>query len=152
MVGQPLILLSNYFFRNYKETVSSISVITTIIARTNTTSHMQDKPFRQPQLTPQELHNGCRLGWDTWADTSCSGKHAYVDEFIVRKSVTATGFTASLGSVQNLPMANVLYAYDTQQGTTILLEHNNTIYLGKEMNDSLANPIQAEEEGVRIDL
>lgn len=113
---------------------------------------MQDKPFRHPQLTKEEMHNGCRLGWDTWADTSCSGKHAYVDEFIVGKSVTATGFTASLGSVQNLPMANVLYAYDTLQGATILLQHNNTIYLGKEMNDSLANPIQAEEEGVRIDL
>ena len=62
--------------------------------------------------------------------------------------VTATGFTSHLGSVPNLPVANVLYAYDTTQGTVILLECNNGIYLGDKMSDSLMNPIQAEEVDV----
>jgi hypothetical protein len=108
--------------------------------------------FRHPILSTSELKQGCRLGWDTWADTSCSGKHAYVDSFVLGKNVTATGFSSSLGSVKNLPVANVLYAYDTKFGTTLLLEHNNTIYLGEDMDDSLGNPIQSEEYGVQVDV
>jgi hypothetical protein len=67
-------------------------------------------PFVHPTLTTQELQFGTKLGIDSWADTGCSGKHAYVEEFIEGKMVTATGFTKSLGSVRNLPIANVLYA------------------------------------------
>ena len=46
----------------------------------------------------------------------------------------------------------MLYAYDTKFGTTLLLEHNNTIYLGEDMDDSLGNPIQSEEYGVQVDV
>ena len=95
--------------------------------------------------------NGCKLGIDTWVDTCCAGKHAFVEEFVVGKTVTATGFTSTLGSVPNLPVANVLYAYDTTEGTVIVLECNNSIYLGDKMSDSLMNPIQAEEAEVRVD-
>ena len=34
----------------------------------------------------------------------------------------------------------------------VLLEHNNTIYMGDDMIDSLDNPIQCEDIDVRIDL
>ena len=34
----------------------------------------------------------------------------------------------------------------------ILLAHHNTIYMGSDMDDSLGNPIQSEEAGVRIDI
>ena len=34
----------------------------------------------------------------------------------------------------------------------VLIEHNNTIYLGKDMIDSLANPIQYEDNDVRGNL
>ena len=108
--------------------------------------------FTHPTLTDEEMHNGTRLGIDSWADTACSGKHAYVQEFLEGKSITATGFTASLGSIKNLPMANVAYAYDMKDGTTILLEHNNTIYMGEKMEDSLCNPIQCEDNGVKVDI
>ena len=56
------------------------------------------------------------------------------------------------GSIKNLPIANVLYAYDNPRGFVILLECNNAIYLGDKMNDSLLNPIQSEENGVKIDI
>ena len=72
-------------------------------------------------------------------------------KFVEGKTVTATGFTSSLGSVTNLPVANVVYAYDATDGTVILLECNNSIYLGVKMPDSLMNPIQAEEVGVQVD-
>ena len=92
------------------------------------------------------------MGIDTWADTSCAGKHAHVVEFIEGLLVTATGFTSSLGKMENLPIANVVYAYDSRNGSTILLESNNCIYLGDEMQDSLINPIQSEEADIRMDV
>ena len=108
--------------------------------------------FRHPKLSDEDLRLGCKLGLDSWADTGCAGKHSYVEEFIIGKTVTATGFSPSLGKLENLPYAHVLYAYDHAGGSVILLEHNNAIYIGNNMNDSLSNPIQSEEAGVRIDL
>ena len=107
--------------------------------------------FRHPILSKEQNQNGARLGIDTWADTACAGQHAFVEEFVVDKMVTASGFTQELGSLTDLPVANVLYAYDTSEGETLILESNNAIYLGDKMEDSLMNPIQAEEIGVRID-
>ena len=34
----------------------------------------------------------------------------------------------------------------------VLLEHNNTIYMGENVIDSLANPFQCEDNNVRVDL
>lgn len=108
--------------------------------------------FVHPVLSYTEAQFGTKLGLDTWADTGCSGKHAFVEEFIEGRTVTATGFTSSLGSMRGLPLANVLYAYDSEDGEVLILEHNNTIYLGDKLVDSLANPLQSEFNGVRIDL
>jgi hypothetical protein len=104
-----------------------------------------------PTLTANEHQRGTRLGIDSWADTNCAGKHAFVEEFVVEKFVTAGGFSASLGTIPDLPIANVLYAYDTDDGKTYIIECNNSIYLGDRMDDSLMNPIQAEESDVRVD-
>ena len=104
---------------------TNISMITTTKVSQAITKVNTDE-FRHPTLSPDELKQGCSLRWDTWADTSCSGKHAYVDSFVMGKSVTVTGLSSMLGSMKNLPVANVLYAYDTKYGTTLLLEHNNT--------------------------
>ena len=100
----------------------------------------------------EELDNGCKLGIDSWPDTACAGKHAFVEEFVAGKSVTATGFTLSLGTLDNLPIANVLYACDLENGTTVILESNNSIYMGSEMDNSLLNPIQMEENDVKVDI
>ena len=128
-----------------------IGMITSTIAKT-TTRKFDLSTFRHPKLTNEQHSNGCKLGIDTWADTNCAGRHAFVEEFVIGKTVTATGFTSSLGSVPDLPVVNVLYAYDTNDGTVILLEVNNAIYLGDRMSNSLMNPIQAEEIGVRVDV
>ena len=58
-----------------------------------------------------------------------------------------TGFTVSLGTLKELRILNVLYA----DGRTILLEHNNTINFGDQIEDSLQNPIQLEDNGIRAD-
>ena len=126
--------------------------IRSIIAKAKHSRKQDLSTFRHPPFSAEELHNGTRLGIDTWADTGCSGKHAYVEKFIEGKSVNVGGFSNSLGSLDGIPFANVLYACDLCNGTVVLLEHTNTIYLGKDMNDSLANPIQCEKNGVRIDI
>ena len=53
--------------------------------------------------------------------------------------------------MENLPLANVLYAYDTQEGETFILRVNNSIYLGNQMEDSLLCPNQCRDNGILID-
>ena len=74
-----------------------------------------------------------------------------MEEFIEFKTVTATGFTSSLGSVSNIPIKNVVYTYYATDGTVLPLECNKLIYLGQKMSDSLLNPVQAEEVGILDD-
>ena len=126
-------------------------ITTSIVALTNT--KLTDiTQFRHPPLTEHELSMGTRLGFDTWADTSCAGKHAYVEAFIEGRIVTASGFSATMGTMDNLRIAHVVYAYDLNDGNTLLLENNNAIYMGDAMTDSLINPLQCEDNQVRIDV
>ena len=115
-------------------------------------SKISNATFRHPILTDDDKFYGTRLGFDSWADTSCAGRHAFVDSFVEGKSVNATGFSGTLGSINDLPIANVIYAFDQPDGETILLENFNAIYLGEKMEDSLINPIQCEENNVKIDM
>ena len=68
--------------------------------------------FRHPTLSEEKMKSGCRLGLDNWADASCSGNHAYVEEFVEDKWVTATGFSVILGSMKYLSVVNILYDFD----------------------------------------
>ena len=139
-------------FRLESSNCSRFAPFRTIIGKATSSPSYNLDSFRHPSLSDDEHNNGCKLGIDTWADTCCAGKHAYVEEFIEGKLVNATGFTPSLGSMRSLPIANVVYAHDTLDGLVLLLECNNSIYLGDDMTDSLLNPIQCEEFGVRIDV
>ena len=77
---------------------------------------------------------------------------AILESFVEGKTVNAVGFSHNLGKLKNLPIANVVYAYDFSDGRTVLIENFNAIYLGESMEDSLVNPIQCEDNGVHIDL
>ena len=57
-----------------------------------------------------------------------------------------------MGSIDNLPIAYVLYAFDKVYGTVVLIEHDNTIYMENNMIDYLANPSQCENNDVRVNL
>ena len=57
-----------------------------------------------------------------------------------------------MGSIDNLPIVHVLYAFDKEYVTVVLLEHNNTIYIGDDMIYSLDIPIQCRDNNLRIDL
>lgn len=99
-----------------------------------------------------ELENGCKLGLDSWADTSCVGRHAHIDSYVDGKSVTATGFASNLPAINNIPIVNCSFAYDDERGRTFLLQINNAIYLGNNMDHSLLCPNQCESNDIRIDL
>ena len=43
--------------------------------------------------------------------------------------MTATGFSSYIGSVKDIPIVNLLDTFDTLDVTTIILYHNNTIYI-----------------------
>ena len=147
MAGWLYSILSACFLDTKTVRIKSVFSIVAMIAN----SSFNPDTFRQPKLSNDEMKEGTRIGIDTWADTSCAGRHAYVEEFVLGKFVNASGFTSQLGTIKSLPIAHVLYAYDDENGKTIILESNNAIYLGEMMEDSLMNPIQAEEEGVQVD-
>ena len=75
----------------------------------------------QAKLTKEEMANGCRLGFDSYADTLCAGRHSRVELFVEGKMVTTNGFAASMESMKGLPIANVLYAYDSPDGEVFVL-------------------------------
>ena len=125
--------------RSKLENVSNISV-----AR-------REQAWLQYKLSDDELRTGCKLGFDSYADTCCAGRHARVESIIEGKTVSASGFSNTMPVMENLPLANVLYACATQDGETFILRVNIAIYLGDQMEDSLLCPNQCRENGVLID-
>ena len=57
-----------------------------------------------------------------------------------------------MGSIYNLYIDRVFYGFDKEDRTVVLLEHNNTIYLGDNMINTLTNPIICDDDNVRFDL
>lgn len=145
---------NNCVYRNMcKNSVVSPILSERIISRVRRGHRDSQNHFRHPPLSQQEFEQGCKLGIDSYADTSCAGKHSHVLEFNEGLTVSATGFAGSeTMKIDDLWLANVAYAYDTPQGDTIILVVNNAIYLGEFMDGSLLNPIQCMEKGIQIDI
>ena len=57
-----------------------------------------------------------------------------------------------MGSIDILPISRVLYEFDKEDGTVVFIERNNTIYMGDNIIDYLANPIQCEDNDAIVDL
>ena len=125
--------------RSRLENVSNISVV------------RREQSWLQYKLNNDELRNGCKLGFDSYADTCCAGRHARVESFLEGRTVSASGFSNTMPVMENLPLANVVYAYDTQDGETFILRVNNSIYIGDQVEDSLLCPNQCRENGILID-
>ena len=52
----------------------------------------------------------------------------------------------------DLPVAKILYAFYKEDKTTILMEHNNIMCMGKDMAYSLATPIKFEDNVIRVEI
>ena len=67
-------------------------------------------------------------------------------------SVSCRGFSDNLPIEDNLPIANVIYAYDCKnKGEVILLRINHCIYLGNKKADAIACPNQLQLNGISVD-
>ena len=105
-----------------------------------------------PKITTIEESNGCDLLMDNGADTCCAGKHTYVLAIIEGISVSCRGVSDNLPVEENLPVVNVIYAYDCKKrGEVILLQLNHYIYLGDKKNDAIACPNQLRLFGIHVD-
>ena len=149
------LLLQNYLLAYFYNGIPKTQhIILSMFSKiSNNSIQVNHDQFCHQKLSKAELLKGCRLGIYSWADTGCASKHAYVEEFIYGRTVNVTVFAPYLGSFKNnLLFVNIIYAYDTPSGKTVLLDHNNVIYLGPTMEDGLDSPIQSEENDVRIDI
>lgn len=118
----------------------------------NSTSSSKTMRVSTIPLDATTLYNGCRIGADTHADTTCVGKHAYIISQVMGKSIEAVPFSPSLGTVKNLPVVHAAIAFDDPDSgnTTILLIHN-AIFI-PDMDNILLCPDQARENGITVDL
>ena len=101
-------------------------------------------------LTDQERLNGCRLGIDTHADTSCAGKHVRILEYIDGATYNVAPFHGSYKPIQEISMVNGAVAVDTKEGKSYILELNNFLNFTDSMDHSLLCPMQARTNGVII--
>ena len=102
-------------------------------------------------LNEDELMNGCRLGIDTHADSSCAGKHVRPLEFISGKKYSVTPFHESYAPKTDVGMINGVVAIDKPDGEGYILELNNFLNFTDSMNDSILVPMQALQNNIVID-
>ena len=103
-------------------------------------------------LTNQELRNGCRMGIDTHADTSCAGKHVRIMERIDGAQYNVAPFHPDYAPVERVTMINGAIAVDREDGMDgYILQLNNFLDFTKTMDHSLLCPMQARVNGVKID-
>ena len=105
----------------------------------------------QTQLTHSKLYYGYELLVDSGTDSGVAGKHAHITEIIESLSSSAKGFSDNLLVHNNLPIVNVLYAYDhLDNGEVFILEFNHVIYLGKDKTESITCLNQMRLSGIHI--
>ena len=132
-------------YKNVVHLFHSVIHSTTPVCKISSTYHN----FRHPVLSQAEMQQGCKLGIDSYADTSCAGRHSHVISFVEGKEITAKAWNNH--ETSNLRVANVAYAYDLPTGQPIILILNQAIYGGELMEDGLLQPIQCLMNDVEVD-
>ena len=103
-------------------------------------------------LTDEELKVGYKLGIDSWADTCCVDKHAYIESYVEGKTVTTNGFSNELPAIKNLSIVNAKYAYDSEiTGKTYILCIDQAISLSESMEHALLCTNQCRTNGILVD-
>lgn len=57
-----------------------------------------------------------------------------------------------MGFLKFIRIVSVLYSYETLDGTNIVIEHNNTIYMWDMMKYYLANTLQSEYNEIHVNI
>ena len=112
---------------------------------------IKSKIPRQDLITLEQTESGTLL-FDSGADTGVAGKHAWVVEVVEGITASARGFDETSKPIEDLPIVNVVYAYDRPDtGEVLLLEYNHQIYMGDRKSDSIACPNQMRLHGIFVD-
>ena len=102
-------------------------------------------------LTNSEMKQGCRLGMDSHADMTCVSRHARIMEIYHGKSCVVMPFHDSYKSMKNVQTVNAAYAYDTNDGNTVILRINQALNFSDGMENALLCPNQTRINGIVID-
>jgi len=94
---------------------------------------------------------GCRIGIDTHADSSCAGRHVRILEYIDGKEYSVIPFHNDYKPMQNIKMINGIVAVDTDDGNSYILELNHFLDFTNSMENTILVPMQARINGVTID-
>ena len=100
-------------------------------------------------LSEYELQEGCRVGIDSHADTSCAGRHVRILERIDGRSFSVSPFNDKYKPLEDIKMINGAVAIDIDDGTGFV-ELNNFLDFTDSMNDTIVVPMQARLNSVII--
>ena len=102
-------------------------------------------------LGDDKLREGCRLGIDSHADMSCIGAHATILEVYEGQLCNIMPFNDTYTPLQDINSVNAAFAYDTDKGTTYILNVNQALDFSESMTHSLLCPNQARMNGIVIE-
>lgn len=88
-------------------------------------------------MTEDGFHDGCHFGADSHADVTVAGKHAKILSYVDGQTCTNHPFHEDYKPKKNVKVANVAFAYNSDDGTTYLLVVNYCLDFTHDMNHSL---------------
>ena len=95
-----------------------------INTRISMVGNMSRNVVESVQWSKDELSEGCRVGIDTHADTSCARKHVRITEYIDGKLYSVSPFNEKYEPLENVKMINGIVAVDGDDGNGYIVELN----------------------------
>ena len=102
------------------------------------------------KLSPDQLKEGARMGIDTHADTSCTGRHVRILEYI--QGTLFNLFPFQEPSIRNVYIENRIVDIDKEDGQSrYIFELNGFLDFSSSMVNSFVYPMQARTNNIRIE-
>ena len=129
-----------------------ISIITSRMVNDRARVSGYTKSQNSKDLTELEMNDGCRLGIDTHADTSCAGKHVRIMSYVDGVEFNVAPYHPDYAPMKRVGMINGIVAVDKSDGSGgYILQLNNFLNFTDSMDHSILCPMQARMNGVVID-
>ena len=130
--------------------VSHILAMHSIRAATSS-SELPDCSIPLVKLSEDKLAEGCRLGIDSHANTSCAGRHGRVTETYHDNVCSGQPFYNEHSLIKNTHVRNASFAHDTDNGETLILNVNQALDFIYGMEYSLLCSNHARANVVAVD-
>ena len=86
---------------------------------------------------------------DTRADTTCAGANFHL-HCLTGQTCSVAPFSDKYTPIQDVPIATCFTAYTDEHGKTFILEFNEVLWFGTQMDHSLINPNQIRVTGIPL--